>query len=266
MSAFAELHRAGAPLLLPNAWDYGSAAVLAAAGFPALGTTSLGVAGVAGVPDGRGATRDATVALTARLAGLPSLLTVDIEGGFSEQPEEVARLVAELAGLGAVGVNLEDGRPDGSLTPLAAQCATIAAIRERVPAIFVNARTDTHWCNPTDPPPLRVTVARCAAYLSAGADGVFVPGLAEPAGIRALTGALDAPVNLLYQPGRLSLAELTDLGVRRVSCGSLLYRAALGAALATVAAIAAGTPVDPGGPSYAEVSALLERAGPAGGP
>lgn len=260
MTDFADLHRAGEPLLLPNAWDFGSAAVLVAAGFPALGTTSLGVAAVAGLPDGRGATRAETRTLTARLAPLPTLLTVDIEGGFSEEPEQVARFVAELAGLGAVGINLEDGRADGTLVPTERQCATIGAIRQRVPGIFVNARTDTHWLHPADPPPLAVTLARCAEYLAAGADGVFVPGLADPAGIRTLTSELSAPVNILYQPGRASLAELADLGVRRVSCGSLLYRAALGAALATVRAVAAGGEITTDLPSYAEVTALLDRA------
>jgi 2-methylisocitrate lyase-like PEP mutase family enzyme len=260
MTNFADLHRAGDPLVLPNAWDYGSGAVLAAAGFPALGTTSLGVAAVAGLPDGHGATRDRTRELAALLAPLPALLTVDIENGYSDDPDEVADYVADLYGLGAVGINLEDGRPDGTLAPLDRQCRTIAAIRQRLPGIFVNARTDTHWLAPSDPPPLSVALERCAAFLAAGADGVFVPALADPADIRELTRQIDAPVNILFQPGKFTLPQLADLGVRRISCGSLLYRAALGAALATVRQLAAGDAVSVEAPSYAEVSGLLDEA------
>ncbi|TVS98861.1 isocitrate lyase/phosphoenolpyruvate mutase family protein, partial [Amycolatopsis bartoniae] len=97
---FAALHRGPRPLLLPNAWDHASAAALVAAGFRAVGTTSLGVAAAAGLPDGTGATRAETLTLARRLSGLECLLTVDIEAGFGLPPEELAELVAELAGLG----------------------------------------------------------------------------------------------------------------------------------------------------------------------
>lgn len=113
-AAFRALHQAGAPLLLPNAWDYASAAALAAAGFAVVGTTSLGVAAAHGLRDAEGWARSETLALARRLGGLPCLVTVDIEAGFSDGPGEVADLAAELSAAGSVGVNLEDGRPGGA--------------------------------------------------------------------------------------------------------------------------------------------------------
>jgi 2-methylisocitrate lyase-like PEP mutase family enzyme len=146
-AAFHALHqRPGVPLLLPNnAWDHASAAALAARGLAAIGTTSPGVAAVAGLPDGAGRTRAETLRLARRLGRGPFLLSVDIEGGFSGRPDEVAALAVELVEAGAVGVNLEDGRLDGSLAPARLNAAKIAAIKQAAPELVVNARTDTHW-------------------------------------------------------------------------------------------------------------------------
>lgn len=233
--SFAELHRPGDPLLLPNAWDYGSAAILAAQGFPAIGTTSLGVAVAAGSPDGQGATRDETVLLAERLRRLPCYLTVDLEQGFSDDPHRVADLVAEL---GADGVNLEDGGGDPALL-----CRKIKAVKQACPGVFVNARTDTYWLSEG---PIGETRARLGRYLGAGADGIFVPGLKDPFAIEGL--ARLAPLNVLYG---LPLKQLADLGVARVSTGSLLYRMTLG----TLRDWARDTPgADP--PSYDEVASL----------
>lgn len=144
--AFRALHRAGRPLFLPNAWDRASAAALAARGFPAIGTTSLGVAAAAGLPDAAGATRETTLWLARDLVRLPVLVSVDIEGGFGSTPEDVAELAAGLERLGVAGVNIEDGRPGGAgLTDPAAQCELIAAVKRTAPGLFVNARTDTYW-------------------------------------------------------------------------------------------------------------------------
>ncbi|MCI3929013.1 isocitrate lyase/PEP mutase family protein [Streptomyces sp. AN091965] len=222
--AFRALHRAGAPLLLPNAWDHASAAALARAGFPAIGTTSLGVAAAAGKADATGAAREETLRLARGIARLPALISVDIEGGFSDRPEEVADLARALDGAGVVGVNLEDGRPDGTLTAVDAQCALIRAVKAAAPDLFVNARTDTYWLAAGGAPE---TERRLAAYQEAGADGVFVPGVRDEAVIAGLVGALDVPLNVLHAPDGLSPARLADLGVRRVSTGSLLFRAAV---------------------------------------
>lgn len=256
MTEFAELHRAAEPLLLPNAWDHASAMALAAEGFRAVGTTSLGVAAAAGLPDGAAATRDETLRLARSLGPAPFLLSVDAEGGFAEDPDEVGEFARELAAAGAVGVNLEDG-----LGPVGRHAAKIAAVKAAAPDLFVNARTDTHWLGDGEG-----TLHRLDAYAEAGADGVFVPGLTDPAEIAALVRHLgDIPLNILYSPTGPTgptVPHLTDLGVRRVSLGSLLYRRALGAALETLADIRAGRSPRGTAPSYADVDALAQRCDP----
>ncbi|RAG87504.1 isocitrate lyase/phosphoenolpyruvate mutase family protein [Streptacidiphilus pinicola] len=260
--AFRELHhRPGEPLLLPNAWDHASACALAEAGFAAVGTTSLGVAAAAGLPDGAGRTRGETLRLVRQLArpirSGRLLLTVDIEGGFSDDPAEVAALAGELAGAGAVGVNLEDGRADGGLTPAPLHAAKIRAVKAAVPWLFVNARTDTHWLRRGD---LAETTSRLAAYQDAGADGVFVPGLAEEGSVVAAVGATGLPLNVLAVPGGPSLARLAELGVRRVSLGSLLFRLGLGTAVDAAVRLRAGDalPSAPRALDYGAVQALTE--------
>ncbi|MFI1482159.1 isocitrate lyase/phosphoenolpyruvate mutase family protein [Streptomyces sp. NPDC020747] len=261
MTAFAALHHAGTPLLLPNAWDHASAVALAAQGFAAVGTTSLGVAAAAGLPDGAAATRDATLNLALALGSGPFLLSVDAEGGFSDDPDEVAAVARELAAVGAVGINLEDGRPDGTLAPVGLHAAKIAAVKSAVPGLFVNARTDTYWPgNGDDGGDMGDTNRRLDAYQQAGADGVFVPGLSEPSRITALLKTLDVPLNILYSPTGPTVPVLADLGVRRISLGSLLYRRALGAAVETAALIRAGRSVDGAAPTYGEVQALVRPA------
>lgn len=256
---FRALHTPGSPLLLPNVWEFGIGAFLAAQGFPALGTTSLGTSAALGEPDGHPRTRGATVDLARRLSVLDAAVTVDIADGFTADPAGVADLVEELAAAGAVGVNLEDGRAGGSLADADTQCELIAAVKARVPRLFVNARTDTHWLVER-PPPVGVAIERAKAYAGAGADGVFVPGLADPGAVEAVVAAVDVPLNVLFAPGGRTLAQLAELGVSRVSLGSLPYRAALAAAAATVNAVKDGLalPVDP--PGYAEVVKLLPTA------
>lgn len=260
MTGFRELHQRERPLVLPNAWDYASAAALAARGFAAVGTTSLGVAAAAGKPDGAGATRDETVDLARRLQRLPCMVSVDVEGGFSERPEEVADLVAELAGLGVAGVNIEDGRPDGTLAAIDEQCSMIGEVRLRVPEMFVNARTDTHWQRRATPAALEEALRRVRAYAEAGADGVFVPGVTGDAEIGALVEMAGVPLNVLFVPG-LDLERLAALGVRRVSTGSLLFRAALTAAVEAALAVAGGGQPEKDLVSYIDVQALNELPG-----
>lgn len=237
MTDFADLHTGPLPLLLPNAWDVSSALAFSAAGYPAIATTSLGVASSHGVPDGRSATRDSNLTLAAALVRLPAMLSIDCEDGYSEDPGEVAAYVAELGALGIAGVNLEDSAA-GHLVEPTAFAAKVAAVKDTAPGVFVNARIDTYWFHQDES--VEATLARAVAYVEAGADGVFLPGLAEPVAIRELTGALTVPVNLLPLPGH-SLADLAELGVRRVSTGSLPYRAALTAAVDAAAAAGAGS-------------------------
>ncbi|MDI1465380.1 isocitrate lyase/phosphoenolpyruvate mutase family protein [Catellatospora sp. KI3] len=239
MRDFAALHRAGDPLVLPNVWDVASARALADAGFPALGTTSLGVAAAHGLPDGLGVTVAETLRLVGALATLPVCLTADIETGSVEA-------AAAVAAAGAVGVNVED-----AMGPAGAHAALIRQIKQRVPGLFVNARTDTHWQRPGD---LTETLRRVRRYADAGADGVFVPGLSEPAEIAAVVAAVDVPVNVLFLPGRHTVATLAELGVRRISTGSLLFRAALAASVRTAAAVRDGLAIPADLPTYAQVN------------
>lgn len=241
MSDFRALHRPGAPLVLPNAWDVASARLLAGAGFPAIGTTSLGVAAARGLPDGEGATDAEALGLTRAITGLPCHVSVDLERG------SVGTAVA-VAAAGAAGINVED-----AMGPMARQVQLIAAIKKEAPGLFVNARTDTHWQRAGD---LAEAVRRVRAYAAAGADGVFVPGLRAPKDIDAVVRAVDVPVNVLHDPCGLSVAELAELGVRRVSTGSLLFRVALAAAVEAARAVRDGAQVRTGDlPTYAELAA-----------
>jgi 2-methylisocitrate lyase-like PEP mutase family enzyme len=234
-----------------RAGHHASAATLAAQGFEAIGTTGLGVAAAVGLPDGAGATRDATRDLALRLGQGPYLLSVDAEGGFSDDPDEVAEVARELAAAGAVGINLEDG-----LGSVRRHAAKIAAVKAAVPGLFVNARTDTYWLGDGDESD---TYRRLGAYQQAGADGVFVPGLADATRITALLKTLDVPLNILYSPSGPTVTQLGDLGGRRVSLGSLLYRRALGAVLETAADIRAGRAPSGSVPAYHQVEALSPR-------
>ncbi|MFE9093408.1 isocitrate lyase/phosphoenolpyruvate mutase family protein [Streptomyces sp. NPDC007264] len=245
---FRDLHHADGPLLLPNAWDHASGAALAAAGFTAIGTTSLGVAAAAGLPDGAAATREHTLGLALTLGSEPFLLSVDAESGFAEDPDAVAEFARELWAVGAVGINLEDG-----LGPAALHAAKIAAVKSAVPGLFVNARTDTYWLGDGD---RADTLRRLDAYQEAGADGVFVPGLSDPGSIADLVRHVEVPLNILYTPTGPAFGHLAALGVRRVSLGSLLYRHALGAALTAADAVRTGHRPPGAAPAYDEVGAL----------
>ena len=249
MPSFADLHHRDLPLLLPNAWDVPSALAFVAAGFEAVGTTSFGVAASLGRPDGARATRDATAALARALSTLDCHVSVDIEDGYDDDPGRVAGFVASLP---VAGVNLEDST-EGRLVPPEAHAAKVAAVKRRSPGVFVNARVDTYWLG--QDATVESTVDRAARYLAAGADGIFVPGATEPAVLRELTVAVPAPVNVLAVPGR-SLAELAALGVRRVSTGSLPYRAAAHAATEVALAVRDGRPV-PAAVAYADLQARL---------
>ncbi|MGW5686120.1 isocitrate lyase/PEP mutase family protein [Nonomuraea sp. NPDC003754] len=237
---FADLHQPGKPLVLPNAWDYGSAAFMAARGYPAIGTTSLGVSAVHGRPDAAAATKAETLDLVDLLKDLPVFLTVDIENGFSDDPAAVADLVDVLASMGVAGVNLEDGRADGTLRPIGEQTRILEAVAGR--GVFVNARTDTLWLATGDD-----TLERVRAYGDTGADGIFVPGTNDLGTIAEIVESTPLPLNVLHGP---PVERLADVGVARISTGSLLYRAALRGALAVLED-------DPGLPTYADIVRLL---------
>ncbi|GII63650.1 hypothetical protein Skr01_37350 [Sphaerisporangium krabiense] len=251
---FHELHHGDRPLILPNAWDVPSALAFLDAGFPAVGTTSFGVAAGLGRPDGERATAGANLALARALGRLPCPVSVDIEDGYADDPGQVAAYAAEVARAGAAGVNIEDGGTTGLVAP-AAHAAKVAAIKQECPNLFVNARVDTYWLG--EDATVAATLDRAAAYVAAGADGIFVPGAVEPSVIASLAAGIPVPLNVLVVPG-LSADETARLGVRRVSTGSLPYRAALDAAVGVATAVRDGRPV-PAATPYADAQARLVR-------
>jgi len=243
MTAFADLHKPGDPLVLPNAWDHASAAALAEAGYPAIGTTSLGVAAALGLPDGAAETAEATIDLARRLTHLPVPITMDIENGFSHDPAEVAAYVDRLGPV--AGVNLEDQLADPAHF---AQVLVAVTAHE----VFINARIDTYWLGDGG---VDATLERAEHYTHAGADGIFVPGVKDEGEIARLAEALPVPLNVLFLPG-MTVRRLAELGVARISTGSLLYRVALGAALDAAANIKGQSLYVPEAPSYAEINGL----------
>lgn len=230
---FHDLHRAPDLLVLPNAWDAGSAVMFERAGFPAVGTTSAGIAYSLGYPDGQRLSFDELLAAQAAIARrLTVPLTVDVEAGYGSSPEEVAANVELVIAAGAVGVNVEDGR-DGALADVALQVEVIAAVgelkaRTGVPFV-INARTDSYWLGLGDEASqLEESVRRGNAYLEAGADCVFVPGGFGSDVIATLVAEIDGPLNVIASPACPSPRELQELGVARLSTGSAPVRAALG--------------------------------------
>jgi 2-methylisocitrate lyase-like PEP mutase family enzyme len=224
---FREQHR-GPALLLPNAWDALSARLFAAAGFPAVATTSGGVSWALGFADGEAAPWREVVAATARIVRAVSVpVTADIEAGFGDTPQAVANSVAEIIGAGAVGINLEDGTPR-SPAPIRGiadavrriEAARAAAGTAGVP-IVINARTDLYLRNLGDPATrFDETVERGKAYLAAGADCFYPIGLGDRETIGRLVKALAAPVNINVRAGSPSVAEFEALGVARLSTAS----------------------------------------------
>ncbi|MEV1071447.1 isocitrate lyase/PEP mutase family protein [Micromonospora parva] len=227
---FRSLHIPGSPLVLVNAWDAASARIVAAAGVQAVATTSAGVAWSLGASDGDVLGRDAAVDLIGRVAAAVSVpVTADIESGYGATPAEVGVTTRAVLDVGAVGVNVEDAQREGGspLRDLPEQCARIGAVREAADAaglpLFVNARIDTFLSGAGG---VDETVSRAYAYLAAGADGIFVPGVVDPATIRELVRAVPAPLNVLAGPGAPTVQELARLGVARVSLGSSVAEAA----------------------------------------
>ncbi|MFD4244121.1 isocitrate lyase/phosphoenolpyruvate mutase family protein [Streptomyces sp. NPDC058525] len=225
--AFAELHSPAKPLALANAWDVAGARIVEAAGAPAVATTSAGVAWSLGSPDGDALARDRALDLIARVVAAVSVpVTADIESGFGTDAAAVAETVAGVLAAGAVGINIEDGTRAPAEHAERVAAARSAADSAGVP-LYINARVDTYLKGLGDPAAhLDETLARAAAYLRAGATGVFVPGVTDPATVAELAKGIDAPLNVLVGPGAPSVAELGALGVARVSLGSWVAEAA----------------------------------------
>jgi 2-methylisocitrate lyase-like PEP mutase family enzyme len=244
---FQALHVNDPVLVLANAWDVASARVVADTGAPAVATTSAGVAWTLGYPDGDAVDVDRAIDLIARVAAAVDVpVTADIESGFGADAAGVGRTVRRVLAAGAVGVNIEDAAPSGSSEPLrltAEQAERLAAARaaadEAGIELFINARTDTYLRSVGEPDArLGETLDRARAYLAAGASGIFVPGITEPATVAKLVEGIAGPLNILVGPGAPSVPELDKLGVARVSTGSSVAAAAYAVARRTAIELA----------------------------
>jgi 2-methylisocitrate lyase-like PEP mutase family enzyme len=231
------LHRPGAPLLLPNAWDAATARAVVAAGFPVVATTSAGVAQALGYDDHEGAPGDEMIAAAARIARSVDVpVTVDAEAGYGMEPAE---LVSALRLAGVAGCNLEDtDHSAGSLRDPDRQAEWFRAVREAASAdgyrLVINARVDV-FLGPfvagagpgTQAELVPEALRRANAYFEAGVDCVYPITLWEADAVRGFCSEAGGPVNVLRLPQSPSLAELAALGVARVSWGHLLYLGAM---------------------------------------
>ncbi|WP_235948637.1 isocitrate lyase/PEP mutase family protein [Candidatus Frankia alpina] len=226
---FRELHRPGAPLIMPNAWDAGAARVLVAVGCQAVGTTSAGFAGTLGRLD-QSVTREETIGhAAAHAAAVDVPVSADLENGFGTEPAEVAATVRAAVDAGLAGCSIEDftGGRQGSIHELGLATDRIAAAVEAAAGrVVLTARAENHLHGRDD---LADTIGRLQRYQQAGADVLYAPGLRRAQDIRSVLAELDRPVNVLLMPGGPGIAELTELGVARISTGGALAFAALGA-------------------------------------
>jgi len=230
------LHHREAPLVLPNVWDIGTAIIAAEEGFPAIATTSAGVAFALGLPDGEAITREdmaAVVGSISRRVQVP--VTADMEAGYGDRPEDCAETTLATIEAGAVGLNLEDGidHAAGTVYEFDLAVERIAAARQAatdkgVPVV-INARTDVYFSqNLSKEEKFAETVQRCNAYLEAGADSTFVIGPGVPTDVVALVAEINGPLNIVAGFSTNTVEELAAIGVKRISLGGMLSRATLG--------------------------------------
>ncbi|TDP97804.1 isocitrate lyase/PEP mutase family protein [Labedaea rhizosphaerae] len=255
--AFRALHE-DSLLVLPNAWDAGSAAVIVNAGAKAVATTSGGVAWSLGKADGQQLGRAEMVEVVRRVvAAVDVPVTADIEGGYGPAPDDVGATIAAVVAAGAVGANLEDSKPDGTLFAIAEQAERLKAARASAPAEFVlNARTDVFLLGDKDFDDL---LARARAYAEAGADCLFVPGLIDLDALRSLVDQSPLPINVMGFPGVASPKELAAIGVRRLSVGTAVAQAAYGTAARAAKALLEEGSYDAlaDGPDYGTMNSLF---------
>lgn len=265
--AFRTMHTQGDVLVLPNVWDVASARLIEEAGFPAIATTSAGIAFAHGFPDGQKIPAEQMFAAVAKIAAAVHVpVTADVEAGYGRTADDAARTARGVIEAGAVGMNFEDatGDPAHPLLDLALQLERIRAIREacetsRVPLVL-NARTDVYLAQVGDPATrYDEAVRRLSSYRDTGADCVFVPGVRDPEIVRRIVSDLRCPVNILATPGAPSTRELAEMGVRRVSLGSGPMRAAMGVLLRLADELkTSGTYSQmEGAPSHAEMNKLM---------
>lgn len=269
--AFRALHTPGRPLVLPNAWDTASALLVEEAGAAAVATTSAGLAWDLGTADGDRLDRDRALGAVARIAAAVRVpVSADIESGYAKDAAGVRDTIRAALAAGAVGVNIEDALYDGEgddvgggrgpLRPVAEQAERIAAARAAADAagvpLFINARIDTVLRGAGG---VEETLERAAAFLAAGADGIFVPGAVDPATVKSLVAGVEGPLNVLVGPGAPSVAELAALGVARISAGSSIAQAAHAVVRRAARELLSAGTYDSltGGLDYAELNTVL---------
>jgi 2-methylisocitrate lyase-like PEP mutase family enzyme len=229
---FLELHRPGDPLLMPNAWDAGSARVLASLGFEAIATTSSGHAATFGRLDYAVTRQEALEHAVALVEAVQVPVSADLENGFADEPEGVARTIEFAIGAGLAGCSVEDytGRSSDPIYEHSLAVERVAAAASAAHAgpvhLVLTARAENHLRGIDD---LGDTIARLTAFADAGADVVYAPGLRSAADIRAVVESVGAPVNVLAGRGVPEVAELAQLGVARISVGGSFAFVALGA-------------------------------------
>jgi 2-methylisocitrate lyase-like PEP mutase family enzyme len=240
---FRSLHQGPGILLLPNAWDAGSACLIESLGAKAIATTSAGLAWSRGYPDGNALPVDQLVGAIRDIARVISVpLSVDIEAGYSDSPLAAARLVARILTLGVAGINIEDGAGSPQLL-----CRKIASIREHGVHLgidlYINARTDVYLRGmAVGRAAIEETKHRAALYRAAGCDGLFVPGLVDNEAMSAISSAIEPmPLNIMAVPNLPPMDVLQRCGVRRLSAGSSIAQAALGRTRDLAAGFLVGT-------------------------
>jgi 2-methylisocitrate lyase-like PEP mutase family enzyme len=230
---FRALHT-GPTLVLPNAWDAGSAVLMAQAGAQAIATTSGGVAWSLGRGDGQQLGRSEMIHVVRRIAAAVDVpVSADVEGGYGSDPAAVGLTVEAVVEAGAVGVNLEDsGAAGGGLFGVGEQAARLAAARAAavssgLAGLVINARTDVYLFQiGAEAERFDHVLSRAAAYAEAGADCIFVPGLTDLAVLEKLVAQSALPVSVMAGPGAPSVAEFSAAGVQRVSVGTAVTQAA----------------------------------------
>jgi 2-methylisocitrate lyase-like PEP mutase family enzyme len=231
VSGFLDLHVPGSPLLLPNAWDAGSARLFESLGFQALATTSGGHAATLGRLDGQVTREEAIEHAAALVAATPLPVSADLENGFADDAAGVAETVRLAGEAGLAGCSVEDytGRDEDPFYDVGAAAERVAAAVEaaRGASLVLTARADNHVHGRQD---LDDTIARLQAFQEAGADVLYAPFVERLEDIRAIVASVDRPLNVLARPGAPPVAELAEAGVARISVGAAFAYVALGAA------------------------------------
>ena len=223
---FRQLHHGPRILALPNAWDVVSAKIFASVGFPAIATTSAGVANCLGFRDGERIPFEELIFMTRKIVNAVDIpVTADIESGYSQGLEQLAQSIAGVVDSGAIGINIEDATPAGELIDPDFNALKIQKVRTAASSLgaelFINARIDVYLLDAGRPEDrFAETTNRATAYKAAGADCIFVPGVVDQETIQKLVSAIEGPINVLAVKGTPSLEQLENFGVARVSTGS----------------------------------------------